>query len=122
MVDDVHVDRHPLALGEQVGNADWRDGDFLFHGSYFIKCSIGAAAQRLALLTLGRAWTMFGSRKNSKPEKCLKMPQTPQRPVHAVLGGCTSFSGKENEDVVISRGWFVGVISTNVQFAKARML
>ena len=27
MVDDVHVDRHPLALGEQVGNADWRDGD-----------------------------------------------------------------------------------------------
>jgi hypothetical protein len=23
----VHVDRHPLALGEQVGNADWRDGD-----------------------------------------------------------------------------------------------
>jgi hypothetical protein len=30
----VHVDRHPLALGEQVGNEDWRDGDFLFHGSY----------------------------------------------------------------------------------------
>ena len=27
MVDDVHVDRHPLALVEQVGNADWRDGD-----------------------------------------------------------------------------------------------
>ena len=27
MVDDVHVDRHPLALGEQVGNVDWRDGD-----------------------------------------------------------------------------------------------
>ena len=26
MVDDVHVDRHPLALGEQVGNADRRDG------------------------------------------------------------------------------------------------
>jgi hypothetical protein len=24
MVDDVHVDRHPLVLGEQVGNADWR--------------------------------------------------------------------------------------------------
>ena len=23
----VHVDRHPLALGEQVGNPDWRDGD-----------------------------------------------------------------------------------------------
>ena len=27
MVDDVHVDRHPLALGEQVGYEDWRDGD-----------------------------------------------------------------------------------------------
>ena len=27
MVDDVHVDRHPLALGEQVGNSDWRDRD-----------------------------------------------------------------------------------------------
>ncbi len=26
MVDDMHVDRHPLALGEQVGNVDWRDG------------------------------------------------------------------------------------------------
>ena len=27
MVDYVHVDRHPLAFREQVGNADWRDGD-----------------------------------------------------------------------------------------------
>jgi hypothetical protein len=27
MVDDVHVDRHPLALGEQVGNEYRRDGD-----------------------------------------------------------------------------------------------
>jgi hypothetical protein len=27
MVDDVHVDRHPLALGEQVSDADWSDGD-----------------------------------------------------------------------------------------------
>jgi hypothetical protein len=27
MVDNVHVDRHPLALGEQVGNEDWRNGD-----------------------------------------------------------------------------------------------
>jgi hypothetical protein len=27
MIDDVHVDRHPLALGEQVRNADRRDGD-----------------------------------------------------------------------------------------------
>ena len=29
MIDDVHVDRHPLALGEQVGNTDWRDDDLL---------------------------------------------------------------------------------------------
>ena len=28
-------------------------------------------AQRFALLALGRTWTLFGSRKNSKPEKCL---------------------------------------------------
>jgi hypothetical protein len=27
MVDDVHVDRHPLALDVQIGNVDWRDGD-----------------------------------------------------------------------------------------------
>jgi hypothetical protein len=27
MVDDVHVDRHPLAFGEEVGNEDWRDGE-----------------------------------------------------------------------------------------------
>ena len=48
--------------------------------------SASRAAQRFALLALGRAWTMFGSRKNSKPEKCSKMPQNPQRPVHALLG------------------------------------
>jgi hypothetical protein len=27
MVDDVDVDRHLLALDEQVGNEDWRDSD-----------------------------------------------------------------------------------------------
>ena len=27
MVDDVHVDRHQLALREQVSDADWSDGD-----------------------------------------------------------------------------------------------
>ena len=43
-------------------------------------------AQRFALPACGRAWTMLGSRKNSKPEKCLKMPQNPTRQVHAVLG------------------------------------
>ncbi|HEV2876539.1 MAG TPA: hypothetical protein VGW09_04620 [Nitrososphaeraceae archaeon] len=46
-----------------------------------------ATAQRLALLALGRAWIMLESRKNSKRGKCLKMPQNPQRPVHALLGG-----------------------------------
>jgi hypothetical protein len=46
----------------------------------------GGASQRFALLALGRAWILFESRKNSKPEKYLKMPQNPQRPVHALLG------------------------------------
>jgi len=30
-----------------------------------------------------------GSRKNAKPRKCLKMRQTPQRPVHALLLECS---------------------------------
>jgi len=37
------------------------------------------AAQRLALLALGRAWTLFGSRKNSKPEKYSKKPHAAKR-------------------------------------------
>jgi hypothetical protein len=47
----------------------------------------GAASQRLALLALGRAWILFGSRKNSKPEKCStrSVPQNPHRPVHIIL-------------------------------------
>ena len=40
---------------------------------------------RFALPACGRAWTLLGSRENSKPEKCLKMRQNPQRPVHALL-------------------------------------
>jgi hypothetical protein len=28
----VYVDRHPLVLGEQVGNENWRDGNFHLHG------------------------------------------------------------------------------------------
>jgi hypothetical protein len=40
MVDDVYVNWHPLVLGEQVGNAEGRDGDLLFHGPYYNKCSI----------------------------------------------------------------------------------
>jgi hypothetical protein len=49
--------------------------------------AIGDGSYRFALLALGRAWTLLGSRKNSKSEKCLKIAQNPQRPVHAVLGG-----------------------------------
>jgi hypothetical protein len=30
---------------------------------------------------------MLGSREISKPENCLKMPQNPTCPVHALLGG-----------------------------------
>jgi hypothetical protein len=33
MVDDVHVDRHPLALGEQVGHEQRRDRGRRFHRS-----------------------------------------------------------------------------------------
>jgi hypothetical protein len=43
------------------------------------------AAERFALPACGRAWILFGSRKNSKPEKCLKMLQNPTRQVHALL-------------------------------------
>jgi hypothetical protein len=38
-------------------------------------------------LTMRRVWTLLGSRKNLKPENCLKMRQNPQRPMHALLGG-----------------------------------
>jgi len=55
----------------------------LNHWSYFILLQ---PAQRFALLALGRAWTLFGSRKNSKPEKCSKMAENPTCPVHALLG------------------------------------
>ena len=43
-------------------------------------------ANGLRYWALGRMWILFGSRENSKPEKCSKMPQNPQRPVHALLG------------------------------------
>jgi len=43
---------------------------------------------------LTRVWAERGqtvkAEKNSKPEKCLKMPQTPTRRVHAVLGSFIS--------------------------------
>ena len=51
----------------------------------FLHLLFGAASQRFALPACGRAWTLFGSRKNSKREKCLKMPQNPTRQVHALL-------------------------------------
>jgi hypothetical protein len=53
---------------------------------FFINRYSGTAAERFALLALGGAWILFGSRENSKRGKCLKMPQNPQRPVHALLG------------------------------------
>ena len=37
-------------------------------------------AQRLALLALGRAWILLGSRENSKPEKCSKSRTVPTYP------------------------------------------
>jgi hypothetical protein len=45
----------------------------------------GEAAQRFALPASGRAGKMPESRKNSKPEKCSKMPQNPTCRVHALL-------------------------------------
>jgi len=38
----------------------------------------------MAVLALGRAWTLLGGKKNSKPEKCLKMPHA-KRPTRQVL-------------------------------------
>ena len=52
-------------------------------------------AHRFTLLALGRAWILLGSRKNLKPEKCSKMRQNLQRPVHAVLGGTSRLFGSQ---------------------------
>lgn len=46
---------------------------------------LGLPTERFALPACGRAWILLGSRKNSKREKCLKMPQNPTRQVHALL-------------------------------------
>jgi hypothetical protein len=35
---------------------------------------------------VGGAWILLESRKNLKPENCLKIAQTPTRPLHALLG------------------------------------
>ena len=52
------------------------------HTEFLRNTRFTSAIQRFALLALGRAWILFGSRKNSKPEKYLKMGQNPQRRVH----------------------------------------
>jgi hypothetical protein len=44
------------------------------------------SAEWFALLAVERAWTMLGSRENSKPEKCLKMATNPTCLAHALLG------------------------------------
>jgi len=38
------------------------------------------------LVVVGRAGIMPESRKNPKPEKCLKMATNPHHPLHALLG------------------------------------
>ena len=40
---------------------------------------------------------MLGSRKNSKREKCLKMPQIPKRQVHDLLGAILARKTKFNQ-------------------------
>jgi hypothetical protein len=59
------------------------------------------AHQRFALLALGQAWTLLGSRKNPKPGKSSKIRTLPTRPLHAVLGvikfsTCSSFKKPDN--------------------------
>jgi hypothetical protein len=44
-------------------------------------------AQRFALAAGGQDEIRFESRKNPKPEKCLKMRQNPTSRLHALLGG-----------------------------------
>jgi len=41
----------------------------------------------LRYLRVGGRGFCLGAGQNSKPEKCLKMPQNPTRQVHALLGG-----------------------------------
>ena len=67
-----------ILLGVEIGLCDFLSL-WGFCGGY------KADAQRFALPACGRAWILFGSKKNSKREKCLKMPQNPTRQVHAML-------------------------------------
>jgi uncharacterized protein (DUF2062 family) len=57
------------------------NGDFVFIYTLILQ----GTAQRFALAAGGRAWIRFESRKNPKPEKCLKMRQNPTSRLHAVL-------------------------------------
>jgi hypothetical protein len=64
----VHVDRHPLALGEQVGNADWRDGGRRRHPKIFpqplmIPNSLSVSVSQLRLLRLTRCVSAIRSRR-----------------------------------------------------------
>jgi len=60
------------------------------------------APNGLRCLRVGERGLFLGAGKNSKREKCLKMPQNPTRQVHALLagvyGGSVSFSDKESID------------------------
>jgi hypothetical protein len=59
---------------------------FLYDFGFFT-FALRGAAQRFALVVVGRAGIMPESRKNPKPEKCLSKPQNPHHPLHAVFGG-----------------------------------
>jgi hypothetical protein len=48
-------------------------------------------AQRFALAAGGRDEIRFESRKNSKPEKCLKTAQNPTSRLHALLGNLLAY-------------------------------
>jgi hypothetical protein len=56
MVDDVHIDRHPLALGEQIGNADRRNGGWhranrAQPAAFFTSSTMRASAAGVRLIT-----------------------------------------------------------------------
>ncbi len=76
--------RAPATDGDESGIAHLGEDHSSAH--------LTSSAQRYALLAAGWAWTMFGSRRNSKPEKCLKTATNPRRPVHVLLGSSISNS------------------------------
>ena len=67
---------------------------------------------------------MFGSRENSKPEKCSKMPQNPTRQVHALLAGFEQDALIENQnqrhktDKIIARTLFFSKNQKNFDLPK----